>query len=328
MSRWATAEACAILPVMKAPPFESEFDASAAPQLDGDPLSNADLTARAAEMRLWERVEGSQQTLILDAVESFYLAKRFLQIVLSFDGFTNAVASSALQAIGTRLMRLAVITVATVNDSSRDGRTRSIPHTLDRLHVALEGVPDRDVSAEKAGVRRLKASVNPDVVPSLKYLRHLRNKWAGHASLDRSFDNWAGADEAVSLPLIEDALVRLVNAHQQFAEMVAASEVLEELMADPSSRASAGVPGVVAMAVDWSAVIPLADVVRDWAGRAAEALIDQLQAPPGYGSKHDTDWGPDSEHDRLRRAIDHAVARFTASTPPGLAPRQRRDRAT
>jgi hypothetical protein len=300
--------------------FESEFDASAVPQIDGGPLPNADLAARAEAMALSQRIAGSQQTLLLDAVESFYLAKRFNQTVLAFDGFTNAVASSALEAVGARLMRLAVITIATVNDAGQDGRTSSLPHTLDRLHRALDGVIDRDVSTEKAGVQDLKASVNADVVESLKYLRHLRNKWAGHASLDRSIDSWADADRAVSLPLIEDALVRLVNAHQRLADMVTASDVLTQLTSEPTRELSADRPVTVPMDVDWSAVVPHALLVRDWAGRAAAALVDQLQAPPGYGSKNDTDWRPDSQHDRLRRSIDDAVVRFTTGESPKPSP--------
>lgn len=164
---------------MKLPQFESEYDASALPKIDASPLTNSDLTARAEAMASWQRVEGSQQTLILDAVRSFYLAKRFHEIVLPFDGFTNAVAGSALEVVGTSLMRLAVIAVATVNDSGKDGRTRSLPHTLARLSRLLDRVTDQDVSGERAGIQDLKSSINADSVVSLKYLRHMRNKWGG-----------------------------------------------------------------------------------------------------------------------------------------------------
>ncbi len=304
---------------MKLPRFESEYDASTLPKIDGSPLSNSDLTARAEAMAQWQRVEGSQQTLILDAVQSFYLAKRFHQIVLPFDGFTNAVACSALEVVSTTLWRLAVITVATVNDAGKGGRTRSLPHTLDSLSRLLDRVTDQDVSGEKAGIQDLKSSVNADSVVSLKYLRHLRNKWAGHASLDRSFDDWADADTVISLPLIEDALVRLVNAHQRFAEMVAASEVLKKIADKPTGSMPTELPVTVPMEVAWGSVTPLAFLIRDWAGRAAQALVDQLQAPPGYGSKQDTDWRPGSEHDRRRRSIDEAVLRFMNNPPPDAA---------
>lgn len=123
----------------------------------------------------------------------------------------------------------------------------------------------------------------------------------------------------ISLPLIEDALVRLVNAHQRFAEIVAASQVLKEIADKPTTPLPTELPVTVPMEVDWGSVIPLALVTRDWARRAAEALVDQLQAPPGYGSKQDTDWGPGSEHDRLRRSIDDTVLRFMNRTPPGSA---------
>ena len=64
------------------------------------------------------------------------------------------------------------------------------------------------------------------------------------------------------------------------------------------------------MTLQWGAVVPLALVAREWAGRVADAILDQVQSPPGYGSPDDTDWRPDSEHERQRRQIDEEVARF------------------
>jgi hypothetical protein len=301
-------------PDMNIPPLESEYDASALPQVDGGPLTNNELDAQVLAMDSSRRVESSRQTLIMDAVHSFYLAKRYLQIVLSFDGYTNTVVPSALDAIGHNMLRLAVVAVASVNDNDNRGRTRSLPHSIDALHRALAGVTDRDVSAELVGLQRIKDDINADRELSLKYLRHVRNKWAGHASLDRVFDDWAQADSVLSLPLIEDALVRLVNAHQEFADLIDSSEVLRGLAADPQdSDGGDSLSRVIPMRVEWGSVTTWALVQREWARRAAEALVDQLQSPPGYGTKEDTDWGPGSEHQRRRSLVDEAAKRAIES---------------
>ncbi len=70
-----------------------------------------------------------------------------------------------------------------------------------------------------------------------------------------------------------------------------------------------GVPRVIPMRVAWESVTVLAMVIREWSGRAAEALVDQLESPPGYGSTKDTDWRPDSEHQRRRTLVDEAAKR-------------------
>jgi hypothetical protein len=295
---------------MRMPSFKSEYEPWALPQVDGDPLTNDELDVQVLAMDSSQRVASSQQTLIIDAVHSFYLAKRYLHIVLPFDGYTNAVVPHALDAIGRSLLRLAVVAVAAVNDSDRRGRTTSLPHSIDVLRRALTAITGRDVSAELGEVQRIKDEINADRELSLKYLRHVRNKWAGHASLDREFDDWARADSVVSLPLVEDALVRLVNAHQEFADLIDGSEVLRELTDGPrSSDAEDSPPQEIPMRVEWGSVTALALVQREWARRAAEALVDQLQSPPGYGAKEDTDWRPGSEHQHRRSLIDEAAKR-------------------
>jgi hypothetical protein len=56
----------------------------------------------------------------------------------------------------------------------------------------------------------------------------MRNKCAGHASLDRHVDDWADAGSTLSLRLIEEGLARMVNAHQDLSEVVNMSEEHEE----------------------------------------------------------------------------------------------------
>jgi hypothetical protein len=295
---------------MKLPPFESEFGASALPQITGQPLSHSRLDTAVGSMPPSRRVEGSQQTLVVDAVHSFYLAKAVRSVVGSFTGHTNKVAPAALQAIGDYLMRLAVITVAAVNDAGGNSRTKSLPHTVDALSRALEGA-NGDVSADQQGLADIRASVDHGTIPSLGYVYFVRNKWAGHASLDREFDNWADADSVLSIPLVEDALVRLVNAHQALADLIDGSQVVKPLAEAsqlPHSNGSA-----IPFRVAWDAVIPLALLARESGRRQADALLDQLQSPPGYGTPDDTDWRPGSDHQRRREVIDRAAAQVSKS---------------
>lgn len=299
---------------MKLRPFASEFDDSAVRQYGGEPLRNDELDTHVFGMDPSRRVEVSQQTLVLDGVRSFYFAKRFLELVAPFNRYTNSVVDGALEVIGENLMRLAVVAVGSINDNTGT-RTKSLPHAIAALERALDGVDD-PVEAERAQLKRIKRDINADVVLSLKYLRHVRNKWAGHASLDREFDDWARADAGLSIPLVEDALVRLVNAHQQLADLIEHSEVLKTVAARPLPQDQGeGDTRVTPFSVAWESVTVLAMVIREWSGRAAEALVDQLESPPGYGSPEDTDWRPDSEHQRRRALVDEAAKRALEGLP-------------
>lgn len=291
---------------MKLQPFESEYGDDAPPQVVGVAITNPKLNASVAAMDPSARVEASQQTVVIDAVHSYYLAKRFWHLVESFDGYTNAAAPAALRSVGLNLMRLAVVAVATVNDSGMNSRTKSLPHTLDALGDALTGIVG-DISPERLGLESIKKSIALDAATSLRYLNHIRNKWAGHASLDREFDDWADADTSLSLPLVEDALVRLVNAHQALADLIIGSPRLQALAA-ASSSGSKGDAAVIPFRVAWSAVTPLAMLAQESASRSADALLDQLQSPPGYGTVEDTDWRIGSEHQRRRVLVDEVAA--------------------
>lgn len=291
---------------MKLGPFKSEFDDDDLPNVQANTVTNALLDAKVAAMDPNARVEASQQTAVIDAVSSYYLAKHFLRVVGSLDGYTNAVAPAALKTVGENLMRLAVVTVATVNDDGANTRTKSLPHTIDALLSALPGQAG-DLSAERAGLKNIRSLISLDSATSLRYLNYIRNKWAGHASLDRDFNTWAGADSFLSLPLVEDALVRLVNAHQELADLISGSPALRAIAATSPSviENESEIPFRVA----WSAVTPLAEVQREWASRAAGALLDQLQSPPGYGNAEDTDWRDGSDHQRRRAIIDDMASR-------------------
>lgn len=129
----------------------------------------------------------------------------------------------------------------------------------------------------------------------------------GHASLDREFDGRADADTSISLPLVEEALVRLVNAHQVLADLISESPLLQALAA-ASSSGSEGDAAVIPFRVEWGVVTSLAMLAQESASRAADALLGQLQSPPGYGTAEDTDWRVGSEHHVRRVPVDEVAA--------------------
>lgn len=98
---------------------------------------------------------------------------------------------------------------------------------------------------------------------SLKYVRHLGNKWAAHASLDRTVDGWAGADKSVDFRIVEDALARMVNAFQDLSVLMPMSKDLMDIEAranSPQEQPDGTV--VVEMKVAWSGANALAQATR------------------------------------------------------------------
>lgn len=289
-------------------------------------MPRGQLSALVASLDPRKRVEISRHDFLLDAVESFYLAKRFHEVVQSFDNgsYTNRVVSLAMDSIDKQLMRGAVVAVAAANDDGLEGRTSSLPHLIDALRSALDNQPGVNLRAEIVELARIRASISsavddPATPLSLRYVKHIRNKWAGHNSLDRQFDGWADADKILSLPLLEDAVVRLVNAHADLSSVIQSSATLTQVLSPGTESATVG--DVIPMTVNWGAVTQLAETLRYTAGRQVDALVDQLRCPPGYGTPEDTDWRPESEHQRLRRQIDTAARQAVAATAPSQDPR-------
>jgi len=80
-----------------------------------------------------------------------------------------------------------------------------------------------------------------------------------HSSLDRSVDNWADADAAVNLVLLEDALVRMVNAFQDLGTLVPMRQDLQDIeaqgqTAEPQPDGTA----IFRMTISWSGVNAMA----------------------------------------------------------------------
>lgn len=305
-------------PTVKISPFESEFPPEELPDVSGSPLPNAQLDQQGAQTAHWIRAERAQQIAIGNAVHGFYLAKRFSEQVASFEGWTNAIAERAINGIESKLWRLAVIDVAMVNDTNQLARAASLPGVLANMKAVLDADPDPTLDGDRAALKAIREATNADVIVALRYVRHIRNKWAGHPSMDRDFDSWADAHTYLSVPLVEEALAILVRAHQDAADLAARCPVLQSSFAVPSpdaeirSQVKGSVTRVIPMTVNWSSVTVLAGLMRDGAQKDAEGLIDQMTSPPGYGSPEDLDWSPTSGHATQRATIDAAALRASA----------------
>jgi hypothetical protein len=253
--------------------FESEFDANMLPVVDGKPLGNADLLSGLQAMPLGARVDLAREALIIQAVRSYYFAKAFREEVRALEG---SAVDPLWTVLGIDLMKLAVINIAAVNDGLE--RTKSLPNTIAAISAILAGAqkPDARAAAELLG--DIKRATNADTTLSLMYVRHMRNKWAGHASFDRYVDGWADAETSLSLPLVEDALARLVNAYQDVSEISAMSEDVRQAIQPDEQEVDADATSIP-MSFDWSASVAMAGMVRDVAKHAALRTVRQLAAP-------------------------------------------------
>jgi cation transport regulator ChaB len=263
---------------MRLPVFESEYADDLIPDPDGRPLEKDSLVALQASIPVSERLESSSQTLLVEAVRSFYFAKAFYAgWNRRKDEFPEDVRH-ALSQMPRDLMRLAVVSIGAVNDSSE--RTRSLHHTVLAMKKALADDPGTDAAAARDLIESIRSRIDANSAVPLTYVRHVRNKWAGHASFDRDFDDWADADSTLNIPLLEKGLEILVNAQSDLFEVIGLSETAARIaarveMAEPSEGDSLVVP----MTFDWSAVTVWAGVVRDAAKRDAALVIDQLAVP-------------------------------------------------
>lgn len=225
---------------MKQRPFESEYADSVLPAFEGAPATHAAVRVGADAEIPWTQMSVLLGTTVIQAVQSFYLAKRSRQYFSDLPDSDDRVGH-AIGNINSRLMRMAVLDIAALNDGGLAGndpehsRTASLPTAHQRMkrHLIAANAPAVDLD----NLHKLQAAINVDLFTPLKYVRHLRNKWAGHPSLDRRFDAWAGADKTLSVAAVEAALARLVNTAHETAALVSAAPALQEL---PPAAACAG----------------------------------------------------------------------------------------
>jgi hypothetical protein len=266
---------------MKLSDFASEFDPADLPTLVGDPMINEPLQAGVEALGTAHRIERSLLNLLTDAVYAYYFAKQACPALGALAQTQEGHLSRGSEAVAQSLLRSAVIGVATTIDLSGYGRTASIPHALDALRDDLRRKiaqnPDGEAEAALELLGHISSTTNVDTVPSLRYVRHLRNKWAGHASLDRSVDSWAGADTHVNLSLLEDALARMVNAFQDLAILVPMSTDLTDIeqQGNPPKILADGTVEVQ-MKVGWGGVNAISQAMREQAKKAAVAFVEKV----------------------------------------------------
>lgn len=176
---------------MRLSSFESEFAPHEVPDFTGARVRNKVLDAQVTGIPEHERVEVSQQNLILRAVKDFYFAKYFFQKVDAVDFEGDDRLQGTFGHLSHQMLKQAVISVATtidltagkpVDGEKPPGRTASLPHLLEKIKKTLEDL-DTDASAELDLVNCISKAVNPQRHPTLEYVQYMRNKWAGHASM-------------------------------------------------------------------------------------------------------------------------------------------------
>jgi hypothetical protein len=215
-------------------------------------------------------------TTVIQAVQSFYLAKRSRQYFSDLPENGDRVGQ-VLGDVSSRLMRMAVLDIAALNDGGlavndpENSRTASLPTIHQRMKRHLTDA--HASAAEVARLRELQIEINGDHFVPLKYVRHLRNKWAGHPSLDRRFDAWADADKTLSIATVEAALVRLVNNAHDTALFVSSAPALQAFR---QPQVAENPDGSIPMEVDLSNITLFAEVMRESADRGIHALRAQI----------------------------------------------------
>jgi len=265
---------------MKQSSFESEFDESDLPALTGAPMQNPALSQAVGAIGPAVRVQESLANLLGEAVFSYYFAKRVAPELEHAANTNRGPLASAFSLLQINLVKQAVIGIASTMDLTT-GRTRSIPHALDRLTVeltmSLERSPSDETLAAADLITDIRQTTDTEIIPSLKYVRHLRNKWAGHSSLDRTVDSWGDADSNINFPLLEDALVRMVWAVCELGTLTHMSADLRRI--ENQDMAGANAPaGIkrIPMTVAWNGVDAMATVMRGAAQAAGEAFLARL----------------------------------------------------
>ncbi|MGO4246158.1 hypothetical protein AB4Y87_03010 [Paenarthrobacter sp. RAF54_2] len=249
-------------------------------------MTNDDLAAEVAKVPEHERVEISQQNLILGVIKDFYFAKYFFQTESTLEYEGDERLQETFGYLSEQMLKQAVISVATtidltagkpVNGQKPPGRTASLPHMLERIKTTLEDL-DTDASAELDLVEHIRKSVNPQNHQTLGYVQYMCNKWAGHASMDRRFDTWVEANDSLSITAVEAALVRIVNAYEDFSDLVEMSDTLTEKTKKPKQVPTINADGhkTWKMTVNWSSIRTLAPLQRGSAQKEVDYFFETL----------------------------------------------------
>ena len=267
--------------------FQSEFAPHEVPDLNGVRVTSKDLDVEVAKVPEHERVEISQQNLILEVVNDFYFAKYFFLKTNTLDCKGDDRLQGTFGYLSHQMFKQAVISVATtidlttgkpVDGKKPPGRTASMPHLLERIKKTLEDL-DTDASAELELVEHIRQSIDPQKHRTLEYVQYMRNKWAGHASMDRRFDTWV-ADDSLSIPAVEAALVRIVNAYEDFSDLVKMSDTLTEMIKKPKQVPTINSDGTKTwkMTVNWSSIRTFAPFLRESSQKEVDHFFETLSS--------------------------------------------------
>lgn len=266
----------------------SEFAPHEVPDLTGARVTNKELDAEVAKVPAHERVEISQQNLILKVVKDFYFAKHFFLKANTVDYEGDDRLQGTFDYMSHQMLKQVVISVATtidlttgkpVDGKKPPGRTASMPHLLERIKKTLEDL-DTDASVELELVEHIRKSVDPQKYLTLEYVQYMRNRWAGHASMDRRFDTWVQANDSLSIPAVEAALVRIVNAYEDFSDLVEMSDILTEKTKKPKQVPTINADGYETwtMTVNWSSIRTFAPLLRESSRKEVDHFFETLSA--------------------------------------------------
>lgn len=260
---------------MKMQVFAAEDDLGPVPSISGDPMIASVLGPHIEALTPGQRIQQAMSTMLLDCVYQFYFAKHVcrspqVQTEPNTDDLNRA--SSWLK---ITLLKQAVIGIGATVDTTFD-RTSSYWFAVQAVQASLKAATTLTASAQATIelLKDLRGTTNPDSVTSFKYVRHLRNKWAGHASLDLQFDSWADANRAVNWAILEDAVVRMVNAFQELGTLASMSPELSTVESAWHTEGQA--PNVTRMTLAWEGASSLSEVMRFMAQREAAAVISAL----------------------------------------------------
>lgn len=226
-----------------------------------------------------ERLEQAMTTMLRDCVYQFYFAKHVCLALATQPECQSNDLSRATSWLKVSLLKQAVIGIGATVDLTFS-RTSSYWHAVGAVQSALANATSLTPSAQATVdlLQDLRGTTNPDVIQSFAYVRHMRNKWAGHASLDLQFDPWADANKHVHWGLLEDAVVRMVNAFQDLGTLASMSPELSNV--EKAWHTQGLEPDAVRMTLGWQGSVSLAEAMRFMARREAGALMQALTPPP------------------------------------------------
>ncbi|MFJ6454000.1 hypothetical protein [Paenarthrobacter sp. NPDC091669] len=267
---------------MNIPEFLSEFAPGDVPVIahNSKPMEHPPLNDALSALPIEKRMEEAY-ALILEAVYSYYFAKALDADLARLALERPGPLASGLREVRASTVKNAVMAIAKTIDEAT-GRTKSLPLALRAMQKSIEESPENPHTSETHATIHLIDHIwqltNPDRAKSLLYVRHVRNKWSGHASWDADEDHWPTGDSTLNFPLLEDGLVRMVNAFDEFGVLLSMSsylQTLEKTAQHSTGNSAGGTSGRIS--ISWQAAVPMAHTMRDVAQEGARQFLVELR---------------------------------------------------